>query len=104
MKKGTRLLWLATLTPTLLWAQNNYVATSPAAPTPGLGNVLVGINAGNGGMTGRYNAVTGHYAGSSLTTGNENTFYGTSAGRATTSGSGNDWADRVFAPATPFGP
>ena len=85
-----RVLATALLLPTLsLLAQTNYVATSPASPTPGALNTLVGINAGNTTMTGWSNTFVGASAGYSSTTGGYNTFIGNATGVANTAGFNN---------------
>ena len=72
-----------------LLAQTNYVATSPASPTPGAANTLVGINAGNTTMMGWSNTFVGASAGHSNSTGGYNTFIGDATGYANTAGFNN---------------
>ena len=78
---------LLLLLPSLLRAQNNYVATSPTSATPARNNTLVGINTGNTTMTGSDNAFVGSQAGSTNTVGMQNVFIGSGAGGSNTSGS-----------------
>ncbi|WP_240543515.1 TMF family protein [Spirosoma foliorum] len=74
---------LLSLLPTLVVAQNNYVATTPSSTTPGVFNTLVGVNAGqNMSSGGTFNTFLGAQAGNGNTTGSQNTFIGYQAGYA----------------------
>ncbi|GAB3882649.1 TMF family protein [Spirosoma agri] len=86
--KPSILLVLLLLTTQLL-AQNNYVATTPNATSPGEYNVLIGPNTANSTMTGGDNVMIGSFVGRRNTTGAGNVFLGNGSGSGNTTGEGN---------------
>ena len=74
-----------------LWAQTNFVATTPTVATPGSDNTLVGAGAGNLNMSGASNLFIGRGTGVQNMAGTQNAFMGASAGNQNTSGQNNSF-------------
>ncbi|GAB4001911.1 hypothetical protein GCM10028807_59240 [Spirosoma daeguense] len=71
-------------------AQNNYIATSPAAAAPGTYNTLIGIGVGPLLSTGSsYNTMIGGQAGKSTVSAANNTFIGYQSGATNNTGGNN---------------
>ena len=72
-----------------LVAQNDYVAYTATASSPGQYKTLVGDSVGSGGLTGTSTIFLSRRAGKTTTSGYNNAFVGTYAGQANTPGNGN---------------
>ena len=85
------LLAILALATSSVYAQNNYVATSPSSANPGTNNTIVGIGSGQSAGSGvNNNTFVGYQSGNKSVSGAiNNTFIGTQSGYNNTTGNAN---------------